>query len=125
MGRGGGGDAHEKVASLGAARGGCRSEWMRVCDRRDWFRINSQSRHSERAERTQRSAKALALGDRMGVRMTRTSSEAKTASKEPGGLGVSVADQEAHRPLPVRHRKKQISSLLGHPEDVPIVVGTG
>src|SRR5438477_11196174 len=50
------------------------------------FKINSQSRHSERAVRTRRSAKALALGARSGVRMTRTPSAANTTSKEPANL---------------------------------------
>src|SRR6266542_4017538 len=41
------------------------------------------SRHSERTVLTNRSAKALALGARMGVRMTRTSSVRNTSSNGP------------------------------------------
>ncbi len=41
----------------------------------------NNTRHSSRTERTQRSAKAFALGARTGVRMIVTSSDVKTVSK--------------------------------------------
>ena len=51
-----------------------RSRWRRL-------RIRSQSRHSERAVRTKRSATAFAFGARTGVRMISIPSLRKTVSK--------------------------------------------
>jgi hypothetical protein len=70
------------------------SHARKTCSR--WRRptISSQSRHSARTVPIHRSATALVLGARTGVKITSASSERKRSSKAAAELGVTVAQQE-------------------------------
>ena len=74
--------------------------------------ISSQSRHSARMVRTNRSAWAFACGARIGVWMTSIPSLRKTWSKALLNLLVAVVDQEPH-PLE-QARGAEVARLLGH-----------
>jgi hypothetical protein len=56
------------------------------------LRISSQSRHSERTLRTNRSAIAFAVGERSGVFTIRMPSQRKTSSKGPLVLAVAIPE---------------------------------
>jgi hypothetical protein len=55
-----------------------------------------RSRISVRTVLTQRSAYALAFGERMGARITLAPSDPNTASKERVIFGVAIADKESN-----------------------------
>src|SRR6266545_6960122 len=74
------------------------------------------SRHSERTVLTNRSAKALALGARMGVRMTRTSSVRNTSSNGPENFASRVVQEEPDRGEPLLDG--EVPSLLRDPRRV-------
>src|SRR4051812_31150662 len=84
-----------------------------TCSRWRRLRISSQSRHSERMVRTNRSAIAFACGGRTGVLTIRMPSLRKTSSKEPLVLAVAVANQEAD--ALVGELEAEVPRLLGHP----------
>ena len=76
-------------------------------------RIRSQSRHSVRTVRTNRSAWAFACGARTGVGTTWMSSLRNTSSKAAAELAVSIVDQEPH-PLEDTG-EAEVAGLLGDP----------
>jgi hypothetical protein len=76
--------------------------------------ISMWSRHSRRSVPIQRSTIALAVALRTGVRRTRMSAPAKTASKG-GELAVPIADQEPKLVGAVAEVHQQVAGLLGHP----------
>src|SRR5213593_2819351 len=83
-----------------------RSSWRRL-------RISSQSRHSERTVRTNRSAIAFAFGARTGVFTIRMPSLRKTSSKGPLYLlSRSLIKKRTSLSLKV---EAEVSRLLGHP----------
>src|SRR6266487_4155495 len=89
-----------------------RSKWRRP-------QISSQSRHSCRTVRTQRSAWAFAFGAWMGVVMIRTPSAAKTSSKARVNFAVAVMEEEPRRGSVPRllglHLHRELPRPLDHP----------
>jgi hypothetical protein len=90
-----------------------------------WLRMRSQSRHSERAVRTKRSAIAFAFGDLIGVLMISTPSLRRTLSKVTRELAVAVADEEANGRRSLRQGPGELSCLLGHPGTIGLMRAAG
>src|SRR6266536_1560485 len=79
------------------------------------LRMRSQSRHSERAVRTKRSAIAFAFGARTGVLMISMPSLRKTGVEVARVLAVAIADKEAKRRRSVSQCPGELAGLLGDP----------
>ncbi len=83
-------------------------------------RTSVQSRSSARTVLTHRSAKALASGDRTGVRITLAPSVLNTSSQGTGELLIAVADEEAYECLRIVTVEGEVSRLLGHERAVRV-----
>src|SRR6266550_8758134 len=75
--------------------------------------MRSQSRHSVRTVRTNRSAWAFALGAHTGVGTTRMPSLRNTSSNDAVNFAVAIVDQEPHSLKDAG--EAEVAGLLGDP----------
>src|SRR4029453_7079463 len=80
--------------------------------------MRSQSRHSVRTVRTQRSAYAFALGAFTGVRVPLLAALRKTSSKASVNLAVPITHEEPAATVELWALEDEISGLLRNPGGV-------
>jgi hypothetical protein len=90
-------------------------EHFKIRSRSCWFRISSQSRHSVRTVRTNRSATPLACGARNGVLMTSSPSLRNKLVKPIGEFLIPIANQKPHRFRALGQGPRQLPGLLDDP----------